>query len=215
MERVDWQTFETQAKTFFEGFLQIRLLSRMPVKLQSCKSHEFDLVSEDNTVMIECKSYTWRPGGKYPNGKDAELKNTIAYLRESPAKRRIIAFNDDLHGRKSLVEAFVKRNRPRLDGIEVWRSTNGNFALFANFPADSNISEEDSGLVERAMIHLKQIARRNESSASVSIAASALFLGIPSQKLIRLGPQICEGLRQNGVQATFDNRNFSIRKDSI
>jgi hypothetical protein len=212
MNRVDWKTFEAQAENFFENHLKIKLFRRMPVKLSNGQTHKFDLVSEDNRVVIECKDYSWRPRGGYPNAKDAELKNTIGYLLDSGANQRILALNEDLYGDKSLVEALVRRNRPRLDSIEVWLAKDGTFQLFAKFSTNRSISDDDSRVVEQAVIRLNEIASRNVAPIPVPIWGLAIFLGVTRNKLEQLAAQICHRLCENGLQAQFDGRNFLIGK---
>jgi hypothetical protein len=213
MVRVGWKEFEDLAKSFFEKECGVRLLQRMPVTLASGESHKFDLVSESENIVVECKNHTWTKSGNYPSAKTENSQRAIGLLRDSSAQRKIIVFYDDFSSGKSLVEVFVRRNRKLLTGIEVWRYLEGHFEIFANLPADHpNISEEDSRLVEQVMIRLNEAASRCEGTASVLIPALAYGLGVSSQKLVRLGPQICQGLRENGIQAVLGDGRFSIRK---
>jgi hypothetical protein len=44
------------------------------------KAHRFDVVSEDRTVVIECKCITWTESGKIPSGKIKSVNEAVFYL---------------------------------------------------------------------------------------------------------------------------------------
>ena len=89
------------------------------------KAHKFDLVSEDGTVIIECKRYTWTKSGNVPSAKMAVLDEAILYMRSVPYyARKIIAMieaHDPTGKRKeSLAEYFVDKHGHLLADIEIW-----------------------------------------------------------------------------------------------
>ena len=89
------------------------------------KGHKFDLVSEDGTIIIECKRHTWTDGGNVPSAKIAVLDEAILYMRSVPYyARKIIAMieaHDPTGKRKeSLAEYFVDKHGHLLADIEIW-----------------------------------------------------------------------------------------------
>jgi hypothetical protein len=104
-------------------------LQEVELHLPDGQSHRFDLVSQDHSVLIECKSYTWTSGGKEPAAKLNYAKTDARLLGAAPAKIKILVFEDDLHPAtgKSLAELFVRRKRDWLRGVEVWRYLSGSF----------------------------------------------------------------------------------------
>jgi hypothetical protein len=227
MTRSGWEEFEDLAKSFFEKECGVRLLRHMPVTLSSREAHKFDLVSESENIVVECKNHTWTKSGNYPSAKIESSQRAISLPHDSGAQRKIIAFYDDFFGGKSLVEVFVRRNRKLLTGIEVWRYLEDHFEIFANLSETGkrnsarevvvvpDSSNKDSRLVERAVTDLKDTVSQSATTVAVPIPSLASHLKVPAQDVARLGPQICQVLRQEGVQANVDERKFSIRKDLI
>jgi len=86
------------------------------------KVHKFDLVSSDNSIVAECKSYAWTKGGNSPSAKISTVIEGVFYFSRIIAKRKVIIFQDDFNERgESLVETFVRRYEGVLDDVEVWR----------------------------------------------------------------------------------------------
>jgi len=86
------------------------------------KKHKFDLVSSDNSIVVECKSYTWTKDDNFPSAKISTAIEAAFYLSRILAERKIIVFQDDFNTKgESLVETFVKRYDGVLDDIEIWR----------------------------------------------------------------------------------------------
>jgi hypothetical protein len=54
----------------------------------SCRNR-FDLGSQDESVLIECKSYTFTGGGNEPAAKINHAKTDAQLLKESRATRKI------------------------------------------------------------------------------------------------------------------------------
>src|SRR6267378_708246 len=133
MNRLQWRDFEKLARSFFESELRVTLLEQMPLPLTTGESHKFDLASSDERILIECKSHTWTQSGNYPSAKATDAQRSIELLHKSTADRKIIVFQDDPGPKGSLVEVFVRRNRPLLAGIEVWRLVEGKFQKFADY----------------------------------------------------------------------------------
>ena len=133
MNRLQWRDFEKLARSFFESELRVTLLEQMPLPLGTGGSHKFDLTSSDERIVIECKSHTWTQSGNYPSAKVTDAQRSIELLHKSTADRKIIVFQDHAGPKGSLVEVFVRRNRPLLGGIEVWRLVDGKFQKFVDY----------------------------------------------------------------------------------
>ena len=118
MSRLSWKDFERLAGEFFEKEFGTRLFPQWPVHLENGRTHRFDFSSEDERIVVQCKSLTWTKSGNYPSGKLAEEQRAIHMLQESNAFRKIIVFDDHFNlKRQSFVEVFVRRNKDSLSGI--------------------------------------------------------------------------------------------------
>ena len=86
------------------------------------KVHKFDLVLSDNSIVAECKSYTWTKDDNFPSAKISTAIEAVFYLSRIIAERKIIVFQDDFNEKgESLVETFIRRYDGILDDVEVWR----------------------------------------------------------------------------------------------
>lgn len=127
VERRDWKAFQDLAKTFFEKELQVSLYAERELTLPNKETHRFDFSSDDNLILIECKSYTWTKTGNEPAAKLNLAKTDAKLLLATSAERKILAFEDDLRPKdgKSLAELFERRNRKWLEDVEIWRYLHG------------------------------------------------------------------------------------------
>src|ERR1700674_397828 len=97
MPRLHWKEFERLTGEHFEKEFDTRLFPQWPVRLKNGQAHKFDFSSEDERIVVQCKSLTWTKSGNYPSGKVAEAQRAIHMLQESNAHRKIIAFDDDFN----------------------------------------------------------------------------------------------------------------------
>ncbi|WP_274964124.1 hypothetical protein [Tepidanaerobacter syntrophicus] len=96
--------------------------SEKPLIIGVNKVHKFDLVSSDNSIVAECKSYTWTKYGNFPSAKISTAIEAVFYLSRIIAERKILVFQDDFNKKgESLVEIFIKRYDGILDDVEIWR----------------------------------------------------------------------------------------------
>jgi|SRR3989338_1410473 len=75
------------------------------------KAHNFDLVSEDGNIIVECKNYSWTETGNTPSAKIAVLNEAVLYLSHAPidSKKIIVLRKDNNPKRKeSLAEYYVR-----------------------------------------------------------------------------------------------------------
>ncbi len=97
------------------------------------KPHKFDLVSKDESIVIECKCHTWTEGGNVPSAKLAILDEAILYMRSisHPAKKIIAMRMAWSEKRKmTLAEYFCEKKGHLLGDIAVWElDDHGDFRL--------------------------------------------------------------------------------------
>lgn len=124
----DWRAFQSLARGYFEKELGVDLVPEILVRLDDGQAHHFDFGSSDENVLIECKSLTFTGTGNDPSSKLNHAKTDAQLLKASHAKRKILAFDDDVHPKKgSFAELFARRNEVWLADVEVWRHWQGRF----------------------------------------------------------------------------------------
>ena len=118
--------FEKRVREFFDlkkGWkLSKRLLEIGRRDSGTPLMHEFDLVSEDASVVGECKCYKWTKSGNYPQGKISTANEALFYLSRVNAKEKFLVLNNyiSLEG-KSLPEVYVSRSSGLMDDVEVYK----------------------------------------------------------------------------------------------
>ncbi len=133
MPKRDWRAFQLLAKRYFESEFGVALIAEVSVRLDDGQVHRFDLGSQEATILIECKCYTFTATGNEPAAKLNHAKTDAHLLRASHANRKIIIFDDDLHPKKgSLAHLFARRNSSWLADVEVWRHWQGHFEKVQN-----------------------------------------------------------------------------------
>jgi len=84
--------------------------------------HEFDLVSEDGTIVGECKSYKWTKSGYYPQGKISTANEALFYLSRVNAEEKFLILKEDVSSKgKSLPEVYISRSSGLMDDVEVYK----------------------------------------------------------------------------------------------
>ena len=73
--------FRDFAKPILEKELKTELEPEQKIDIGNpMKEHAFDLASQDKSIVIECKRYTWINSDKKPNGKIATLNEAVLYF---------------------------------------------------------------------------------------------------------------------------------------
>ena len=118
--RLDYGAFEDRVSKFVESKFGKRFY-KQDLQIGPSKFHRFDLVSEDKSIVVECKSYTWTESGNFPSAKISTAIEALFYLSRIIASRKILVFQDNINQRgESLVEIFVRRYDGIMDDVEVW-----------------------------------------------------------------------------------------------
>jgi hypothetical protein len=210
MSRLHWKDFENLAGKHFEKEFGMRLLPQWPVHLKNGQTHKFDFSSENERVVVQCKSYRWTKSGHYPNGKVAEAQMAIDRLQGANASRKIIVFDDDLNQKgQSFVEVFVRRNKDSLSGIEVWKHHDEKFELY--FGPNDKPDPTDALAIDLATELLVDISHRARTELIVSFREIEQRLGITSETLHRVAGIIETGLKNQGIPAARERDSFRLK----
>ena len=86
------------------------------------KNHKFDIVSEDQAIVIECKRYTWTKSMNVPSAKMGTTNEAAFYLSllKGERKKFIVMLKDYNPKRKeTLAEYYYRTNKHLLGDIMV------------------------------------------------------------------------------------------------
>ena len=86
------------------------------------RAHKFDLVSEDNSIVAECKCYTWTEGKNNPSAKMATLNEAVLYFKLLPDTwKKVIVMKKSEHPKRGemLADYYLRRYNFLLDGIMI------------------------------------------------------------------------------------------------
>lgn len=78
------------------------------------KLHKFDLVDEDNAVVVECKCYTWTETGNVPSAKMGfcnEAAFYLSFLPENIEKYIVMLVSRHAKREETLAEYYFRTNR--------------------------------------------------------------------------------------------------------
>lgn len=110
------QWFETNTKYTFE--LERPVLIGNPAKL-----HKFDIAEKLETIVIECKSYTYTVSGNIPSAKLTSLNEAVFYFSLLPAQTEkilVMAYAAHPKRRETLAEYYYRINRHLLSDVKVF-----------------------------------------------------------------------------------------------
>lgn len=115
--------FQKQVKDWFQS--NYNMLFELEKKISignPPKDHKFDIVSEDGTIVAECKRYTWTETGNVPSAKMGFTNEAAFYLSFLPSEHeRYIVMLYSYHEKRkeSLAEYYYRTNRHLLGNIKV------------------------------------------------------------------------------------------------
>ena len=119
-------TFEKKVIEFFE-LKQGWKLSKRSLEIGRRDNgkplmHEFDLVSEDGTIVGECKCYKWTGSSFYPSGKISTANEALFFLSRVNAKEKFLVLKEDLSlSGESLPDVYVRRSNGLMDDVEIYK----------------------------------------------------------------------------------------------
>ena len=81
-ERLHHKAFEYRVSEYLQNKFGQRFYEQN-MQIGPDKYHNFDLVSEDRAIVVECKSYTWTESGNFPSAKISTAVEAIFYTNKS------------------------------------------------------------------------------------------------------------------------------------
>jgi len=115
--------FEEAARLYFlENGITLRPGFSIDVGYSIKRAHKFDLGSDDPSILVECKSYTWTSGGNSPSAKIRGMNEVMLLFSVAPARyRKILFVLRHLRKEISLAVHYVK-SQGHLIGpqVEIW-----------------------------------------------------------------------------------------------
>lgn len=124
--------FEISVRFALEKLYKMNFLEKSIEIGNPPKPHKFDAVSDDGSIVVECKSYTWTESGNIPSAKMATLNEAVLYLSniQKDIKKIIVLKKDCCSKRKmSLAEYYFKTHNHLLQNICVMELDLENMAL--------------------------------------------------------------------------------------
>ena len=100
------------------------LEKKIPIGYSDKKDHKFDIVSDDNTIAIECKCYSWTETGNVPSAKMGAANEAVFYLSFLPGTcEKFIVLKKDICTKhtpaETLAEYYYRINKHLLGGTKV------------------------------------------------------------------------------------------------
>jgi len=125
--------FENVALKLFARFgLDLEKNFKVPVGLNgTSKPHAFDLGSEEQKILVECKSHKWTaPNDNVPSAKLTVWNEAMYYFLVAPPRfRKILFVLRDMSERRqeTLAEYYIRTYRHLIPGdVEIWEFDESN-----------------------------------------------------------------------------------------
>ena len=85
------------------------------------KLHNFDLVSDDNSIVIECKCYSWTESGNVPSAKMGFVNEAVFYLSFISNADTYVVLKKAIHPRRAetLADYYYRTNKHLLGQTKV------------------------------------------------------------------------------------------------
>ena len=94
------------------------------IGINSKKAHKFDLGSNSEKVIVECKAHTWTEGNNVPSAKMTTWDQAMYYFHAAPSdfRKMLFVLYDLSKKRKETLAEYYVRTNPHLipDRVEVW-----------------------------------------------------------------------------------------------
>ena len=115
--------FQTDVKNWFENNYKNKFEMERKIAIGSpAKLHSFDISNEEETIVVECKCYTWTESGNVPSAKMGFTNEAAFYLSFLPENiEKIIVMAHATHPKRNetLAEYYFRTNRHLLGNIKV------------------------------------------------------------------------------------------------
>ena len=120
-----YREFEERVKQFFgtQG-IHLRRPVTVAVGVRGTKPHKFDLGSDEQRILVECKSHTWTETDNMPSAKMKDWNEAMYLFHAAPGKYRKLfvvlrAFSEK---RQETLAAYYMRTNGHLipEDVEIW-----------------------------------------------------------------------------------------------
>lgn len=119
--------FEARVRSFVRFYFNNNFSEKL-LPVGDNKDHKFNLVSENNNMVIECLELGWTEDGKLSSEKIGSLIETIFYLSRIKVDKKVLVLKEDINDKdESLIEAIIEEYDGILDDIEVWDYSLGDY----------------------------------------------------------------------------------------
>ncbi len=114
--------FQGKCREALELHFGKRFLAEVKIQIAENKWQSFDLATEANDIVAECKAFAFTASGNNPSAKITTLREAAQYLRAVPGSRaRLLILKRDVHPTRgeSLGAHFVRLNSYLLGDVTV------------------------------------------------------------------------------------------------
>lgn len=123
MNTAKGRDFQKRAAEILTRHFKVRFHTEFPILIgDPPKYHKFDLVSDDQRYIGECKNYSWTETGNVPSAKMGFINEAVFYLQHIPRdKERFIVLRRDVNVKRkeSLAEFYYLTNKHLLNGVYI------------------------------------------------------------------------------------------------
>lgn len=112
------------------------------------KEHDFDLASADQSIVVECKAYTWTEGDNTPSGKISTFNEAVYFLSFLPKDTiKILCIKKAYNSKKgkTLAEYYVSQYGHIIGDVIILE-----------------ISDEEDGKIENAWLDQNRVKNRDK-----------------------------------------------------
>lgn len=117
------KAFQDKVQQWLEKNTQLHFAQEQPILIGTpARPHKFDLVDATESVVIECKCYTWTDSGNIPSAKLRGLNEAVFYFSFLPAEtEKLLVMAYAIHPRRSetLAEYYFRTNHHLLGDVKV------------------------------------------------------------------------------------------------
>ena len=114
--------FELAVKAWFEAQYSKHFENNKPFSIGNpSKPHRFDVVCNDNSIVAECKCYTWTETGNIPSAKMGFVNEAVFYLSFIHNATTYIVMKKSVHPKRAetLADYYFRTNRHLLGQTRV------------------------------------------------------------------------------------------------
>ncbi|MCL2852422.1 MAG: hypothetical protein FWE20_05230 [Defluviitaleaceae bacterium] len=114
--------FELVVKAWFEAHYEKGFVNNKPFNIGNPpKPHRFDVVSNDNSIVAECKCYTWTETGNIPSAKMGFVNEASFYLSFIHNAATYIVMKKSAHVKRTetLADYYFRTNRHLLGNTRI------------------------------------------------------------------------------------------------